>query len=438
MTIELFTLVYFGLFFGLLALGVPLVWACAGLGLIFGYIVMGSALFPWFVFRTWSLLSSFGWIAIPLFIFMANVLQHSGIADSMYKAFYIWLGKLRGGLAVATVLVCSVLAAMVGTAGAGVVLMGMIAYPFMMQHNYDRRLAIGSILGGGTLGVLIPPSIMFVIYGTFTGQSIGKLFMGGMVPGLVLAGLYCSYILVKCWLQPEAGPPPPKEIVTASLLHRIKLLRGLILPILLILAVLGSIYGGLCTPSEAAGVGAIGAIICAAVHRQLTWQTVKLSVYGTIRPVAMIMWIAIGAYLFVGVYLYRGGSEFINTVLFALPLGKWGLFILVQLVFIALGMVISETAIIFLVIPIILPVVTELGFDPLWFAIVFAVNMQIGFLTPPYGNSLFYLKGVMPQEVSIIDIYRAAIPFIILQLIGLTLVVLFPQIALWLPSKIIG
>ena len=434
MSVELFTVLMFASFFLLLALGVPLAFAAGGLAVLFGFILQGSSVFPWIILRSWHLAGLFSFIAIPLFVFMANMLRHSGIADDLYRAIYIWLGPIRGGLAAATVVVCTILAAMLGTVGGGVVIMGLIALPFMMKNNYSKGIALGSIIAGGSLGVLIPPSIQFIIYGTFASESIGKLFIGGIGPGLVLAGLYIGYILVRCWLQPEAGPALPKEERSLPFRQKVVHLRSLILPILLILTVLGLIYGGVATPSESAGIGAVGAMICAAIYRRLNWYNLKEAVYSTIKAVGMILWIIIATNAFAGVFQLAQGDKFISGLLLGLELGPWGILIVTQLIIIVLGMVLEPIGIIVLTLPIFLPLIVASGFDTLWFGIVYNVNLQIGFISPPFGYALFYLKGVTPKEISLTDIYRSAFPFMALQAIGLALIIMFPQIALWLPN----
>ncbi|MFC1951473.1 TRAP transporter large permease subunit [Chloroflexota bacterium] len=437
MDIGLFTILMFGSFFLLIALGIPLAWVMLSLALIFGFILEGPTVLNFLVFRTWHTMHLFALIAVPLFIFMANMLRYSGIADDLFKTVYLWLGPLRGGLAMTTVVVCTILGAMVGTVGAGTTIMGLIALPAMLERKYDKHLALGSILGGGALGIMIPPSVAFILYGTFGALSIGKMFMGGVGPGLTLAALYITYIGVRSYLNPTLAPALPKEERTASLRQKIWMLRTILLPALLILGVLGSIYLGLATPSEAAGVGALGAILCAAVRGRLNWQNLKATLFSSFKTVGVIMWIAISAIAFIGVFAQAGGAEFVSGLLAGLPLGKWGILIVSQVILILLGMVLDVVGIIILCIPIFVPVITALGFDPLWFGIVFNVNLQIAFLSPPFGYSLFYLKAVAPPDTTTMDLYRATWPFIVLQVIGLALVMAFPQIAIWLPNKMI-
>ncbi len=436
MSIELLTILLFGSFFALLAFGIPLAWVTLFLAAVFGYILMGGAVVQFMALRTWNVMTSFSLIAIPLFVFMANVLQYSGIAEDLYSAVHRWLGAVRGGLAMASVLVCTVLAAMVGTIGAGITIMGLVALPAMFKHKYQKSLTLGSIIAGGALGTLIPPSISFIIYGLNSGDSIGKLFIGGVGPGLILASLFIAYIGIRAYLNPKLAPEIPKE-QRASLREKIAFSRNLVLPVLLILAVLGSIYLGVATPGEAAGVGALGALLCAAVRRKFTLTVLKKAVFGSIRTIGVVMWIAFGALAFIGVYLLAGGAQFIGGLLTSLELGRWGTLILIQLILIILGMVLDPIGIIFLAVPIFVPVIKALGFNSLWFGILFGMNLQIAYLSPPFGIGMFYLKAVSPPEVTTTDLYKSVWPFMGLQLIGLILVMVFPQIALFIPGKMI-
>ncbi len=436
-SIGLLTALMFGSFFLLLALGVPLAWTMLSLAMIFGFILEGPIVIDYILMRTWHLMHVFALIAIPLFLFMANMLRTSGIADDLFEAVYIWLGPLRGGLAIATVVVCAVLAAMVGTVGAGVTIMGLISLPAMLQRKYNKHLALGSVLGGGSLGIMIPPSVSFILIGVFAALSIGKLFIGGIGPGLTLVALYVIYIGIRSYLNPTLAPAIPKEERTVSLRQKIWMVRTVILPAVLIMAVMGSIYLGLATPSEAAGVGAMGAMLCAAVRGKLNWLTLRTALFTTLKICGIIMWIAFSAIAFIGIFAQAGGAEFVGGMLAGLPLGRWGILVVIMLILLLLGMVLDTTGIIILCIPIFFPVIKALGFDPLWFAILFNLTLQIGFLTPPFGFALFYLKAVAPPDTTTLDLYRAAWPFIILQIIGLAIIIIFPQIAVWLPNQMI-
>ena len=437
MDITLLSILMFGSFFALLALGVPLAWVLSSLGIIFGFILHGPDVFSIILFRVWGIMESYGLMAIPLFIFMANLLRYSGITDELFEAVHRWMGPLRGGLAMATVVVCAILGAMLGTAGAGVIITGLIALPVMMQHKYDKHMALGSIMAGGGLGVLIPPSIMFILYGSFAGESIGKLFIGGIGPGVVLAVLFILYIGIKCYFKPEAGPALPKEERDYTFWQMLAMCKSLVLPGVLMLAVVGSIFAGVATPGEASGVGAIGALIICLARRSLSWRNLKDALFSTMSTIGIVMWVCFGASIFVGVYTLAGGGEFVKEMLMAMPMGRWGIFIAIQLILLLLGMVIDVIGLVVLCVPIFVPIIKELGFDPLWFGVIFNVSLQLAYLSPPFGYGMFYLKGVAPPDVTMNDLYRSVWPFMGMQLIGLILCIVFPEICVWLPNLLI-
>ncbi len=437
MSPGLVTILMFGSFFLLLLLGVPLAWTTAVVGVIFGYLLWGPNSLNLIVLRVYDVMVSFSLIAIPLFVFMGNMLQQSGIADDLFQAIHVWLGRIKGGLAAATIVLCTILAAMIGTVGADVTITGLIALPFMLRQGYDRKMALGAIAAGGALGVLIPPSIMFIIYGVTTGQSIGKLFMGGVGPGLLFGALYIGYILIKCHLNPEAGPAASDEETGISLKEKMLLLKSLILPVLLIASVMGAIFGGVATPGEASGVGALGAMVCAAVRGKLTWPNLRESLYATMKTVGLIMWIVFGAMAFIATYTLAGGTDFVSETLPILPLGPWGVLILIQLILLVLGMVLDIIGITVLLAPMFVPVIRELGFDPIWFGVLFNLNLQIAYLSPPFGYSMFYLKAVAPPDVTMTELYGSVWPYLMLQIAGMILCMVFPAIITWLPGVMI-
>ncbi|MBT9142104.1 MAG: C4-dicarboxylate TRAP transporter large permease protein DctM [Syntrophomonadaceae bacterium] len=435
MSIEIITLLMFGSLVVLLATGLPIAFVTGGLAVLFTFFLVGPAALHLVVARIMGLMADYILVAIPMFIFMAAMLERSGIIDDMYEAMYQWMGSLRGGLAIGTVLICTILAAMVGIIGAAVVTMGLIALPVMLNRNYHKDIALGSICAGGTLGILIPPSILFIVYAVTAGVSVGRLFIGGVMPGLLLSGLYITYIGIRCFLRPNDGPSvSQQERQAISLRQKFGLLKSLILPVLLVAMVLGSIFGGIAAPTEAAGVGALGAILCTVIHRRFTWQRLKEASLQTIRATCMVLWTIFGAGSFVALYTMVGGADFVREVIMGLPLGPWGILIVMQIFLIFMGMFLDWVGILLLCVPIFVPIITELGFDPLWFGVLYNVNMQMSFLTPPFGYALFYLKGVAPEGVSMGDIYRAIWPFVILQAIGLALCMIFPQIITWLPG----
>lgn len=437
MSIELITILMFGSLVVLLAAGLPVAFATGSLAVLFISFLWSPTALPTIVLRVYQQMAQYLLFAIPLFIFMAYTLQRSGIIEDMYQTFKEWTGGLQGGLAVATVLAATVLAAIVGVIGAAVVTMGLIALPTMLAHGYDKRLAMGSIMAGGTLGILIPPSVLFILYALVAGQSAGKLFAGGILPGLVLSGLYCLYILIRCYLNPKMGPGLSRE-ERAELTWKVKLLHlGKIgFPLVLILLVLGSIFLGIASITEAAGIGAMGAVIAAAIRGKLNWTNIKQVNYETVKVTAMVLWTIFGALSLVTFYIAIGGDKFVTGVVLDLGLGKWGTFWLIMIVLIILGMFLDWVGIMYLAVPIFLPVINSFGFDLLWFGVVYNVNMQISFLSPPFGYALFYLKGVAPPEISMWEIIKAGIPFLGLQSIGLVIVVYFPLLATLLPNII--
>lgn len=422
-------------FLVLLAAGVPMAWAMLTLALGFGYEVMGSAIFTLTLHRTWEIMNSYSFIAIPLFILMANMLRVSGIADELYDAIYHWMGGIPAGLAVATIITCTIMAAMVGTGGAGISIMGLVALPAMLSREYNKQLALGTIMAGGALGVMIPPSIMFVMYGIYANVSIGGLFMGGIGPGLLMAGLYIAYAMVRSFIDPTFAPSDPEA---RKIPWSVKLgyLRTLAPPIILIAAVLGTIYFGIATVGEAAGVGAFGATIAAALRRQLTWKNLQEALRSSMMTTGMIMWIVFGATAFVGVIQRAGAAVMISNFIQSLTLGPWATLGLLMGILFVLGMFLDVVGIVILTVPIFAPVIASFGFDPLWFGILVNMVLQVAYLSPPFGYAMFYLKGVAPRHVTTLDLYRAVVPFMALQLVALILVIVFPQIATWLPSRI--
>jgi tripartite ATP-independent transporter DctM subunit len=435
MSIELTALIMFLSLVGLLLTGLPLAFVLGGLALIFSYFLWGPASMLLVALQSWEVMTTYSFVAIPLYVFMAVILQRSGVIEDLFGVMRMWFGPLRGGLAIGTVVICTIMAAMTGIVGAAVATMGILALPAMLNRKYDKRIALGCICAGGTLGILIPPSVITVVYAVTAGVSIGQMFMGGVGPGILLSSLFIVYIGMRCWLQPKLGPAPPKEEREQySIKVKLIALRAVILPILLIIGVLGSIYTGIATPTEAAGVGCVGAIVSAAVYRRLSWTNIKDSVYSTAKTTAMILWITIGARCFISVFSAVGGDELVLHFVSALALNRWIILILIQLMLIFLGLFLDEIGIILLCVPIFLPIIKALHFDPVWFGILFLVNAQMDYITPPFGYTLFYLRGVAPPGVTMGDIYRSIIPFVLLQALGLGLCMIFPQIILWLPT----
>ena len=437
MSIEWITLLLFGALILFLALGLPLAFVLGGVGVVGCYFLWGSKGLYMAAAQAYGAMGKFTLLAIPLFIFMAMILERAGVADDLYTMMHRWMGPLRGGLAIGTVLICTIFAAMAGISGAATVSMGVIALPAMLKRGYDKIMAMGCISGGGALGILIPPSVPMILYATLTGESIGGLFAGGVFPGILLSILFILYIAIRCFLQPNLGPALPKE-ERASWKEKFVSLRAVILPIMIIIMVLGSIYSGVCTATEAAALGCLGAFISAAVYRKLTWTLVKEACHRTANLTAMIIWILIGAYCFTSVYTGTGAHELMEKILLSIPGGKYAILITIQAVFFVLGCILDPAGIIMICTPVFIPVIKSLGFDPLWFGVLFIMNMEMGYLTPPFGFNLFYMKAIAPPGVTMSDIYRSIVPFVALQALGLAIVIIFPEIALWFPRVVLS
>ncbi len=379
-------------------------------------------------------------LAIPLFVFIGCVLEKSGIAEELFGMIRLWLAPVPGGLAIGTVMVCVVFAAMVGVVGAATVTMGLIALPVMLKYNYKTTLAIGCISGGGALGFLIPPSVTMIVYASLSDLSIGKMFLGGVGPGFLLAGLFIAYILIRSIIDPTLAPPVPKED-RASLREKLISTKNLIMPLFLIFCIMGSIFGGLATPTEAAAFGAFISLFIVYLHlrdAKATWGVFKEATQKTAQLASMVMWIVVGCLAFSAVINTLGLPTLLQQLVDSLGVNRWVVLICMQLSFFLLGMVMDDLPIIMITVPIYVPLITFLGFDPLWFGILFIVNMQMAYLTPPFGFVLFYMKGVVPPGVTMGNIYASVWPFIMLQATCLILIMVFPQIVLWLPSQVIG
>lgn len=431
-TIAMFTALLVGVLTGF-----PLAVPIGGVGLIAGYLLFGPTAFNLIYERVYSILTNYGLLAVPLFVFMGSMLEHSGIAGKTYDALYVWFGGLRGGLAIVTVLVGTIMAACVGIIAAAITMLTLVALPSMIARSYDKGLACGSICAGGTLGILIPPSIMLVIYGPVAWISVGKLFMAAFIPGLVLSSLYIIYIVIRSIFQPEIAPPVPVEERRVPFLKKTSNVIAAMGPTaVLILSVLGVIYLGLATPTEAAAVGAAVATVLTIAYRRFSWAVLRDTALVTVRLTGMVFLIASCSTAFVSILLSAGGGEVVESLILAAPGGHWGAFALILFIVFVLGMFIDWIGIIFVMVPILAPIVPELGFDPLWFAMMIIIDMQMSFMTPPFAYSIFFLKGAADPKLGIAttDIMRGVIPFIIMIMVGLGLCIAFPQLILWLPS----
>lgn len=436
MDVGLATLVLFSSLVVLLLTGLPLAFVLGAIAVIFTYFLWGPYALMAVAANTLGVMQNFILSAIPLFIFMGLVLEKSGLASSLYDTVHKWAGGLRGGLAMGTVIICMFFAAMTGTSGGATVSMGVIALPSMLKRKYDKHIVIGSIAAGGALGILIPPSVLMIVYALFANESVGALFAAGVFPGLLLGGIFILYIAIRCFFQKDLGPSIPLD-ERPSLAEKIIALKTVMLPVILIFIVLGAIFFGVATPTEAAAIGALGALISAAVSKSLSWEVFKQSSYATMSLSCMVVWIIIGGSCFAALYTAIGAVEFIKEVINALPVSKYVILIGIQFSFLILGMLMDPGAIIMICTPVFVPLIKSLGFDPVWFGILFIINMEMGYLTPPFGFNLFYMKAIVPSSVSMSDIYRAIIPFVLLQALCLLIIIIFPDIALWLPRQII-
>ncbi|MDT8379604.1 MAG: TRAP transporter large permease subunit [Desulfotignum sp.] len=446
MSLEFLTVAMFVTLIFAIMLGHPLAYTLAAVAALFGLIDNGFSipmLFEMFINNVWGLMNNYTLVAIPLFILMAQLLDRSKVSDALFESLYVVLDSIKGGLGLAVVVVCTVFAATTGIIGASVVAMGLLATPALMNKGYQKEMTAGIICASGTLGILIPPSIMMVVYGGLTGMretSVGNLFAGAIFPGLLLAGMYFAYVIIRCNINPTLGPPISKDEASGYTAAQkwSMTLKSLIPPLALILAVMGTILGGMATPTEAAGLGAFGAVLLAFFNKKLTWTVLKESGYATLKTTSMVMMLFIGGKFFSAVFLSMGGGDVVADLLIGSGMNQWIiLFIMMFIVFI-MGMFIDWAAILLVTVPIFLPIAIELGFDPLWFSLLLCVNLQTSFLTPPFGYALFYFKGVAPSQYTMMHIYRGIVPFVLLQLISIGLLCLFPSLVTWLPGVFFG
>lgn len=427
------TAIMFASMLALMAIGSPLAWALTISGVGSAYVLWGPGGLELLVSSTFSAMDNFLLVALPLFIFMGLVLQRSGITDDLFEMIHKLMGGVPGGLGVGTIIICALIAAMAGVSGAATVSLGIIALPAMLKRGYDKRLVTGTIMAGGALGFLIPPSVLMIIYAFLSRDSVGKLFAAGLMPGLMLAGIYMLYVLTRCRLNPDLGPPAPAE-ERFSGIEKLKSLRHLIAPGLLITTVLGCIIGGVTSPSEASAIGAAGALVIATLHGRANWDMLLYVMLTTTKLMGMLMWITIAAVFFSKIYVGLGAGMIVGELIEDFELSPMLVIIAMLATYFVLGMFLDDFAIVFITVPLFVPIVRELGYDTTWFAVLFILSMQSAYLTPPFGYNLFYMRSVAPKDITIGDIYWAAIPFVFLQIIGLALVVTFPQIALWLPD----
>ncbi len=426
-----------GLFVFLIMLGFPIAFTLMAIGVAFGYYAMGDSIFSLLVQRTYNVMSNDVLISVPLFVFMGYLIERANILDRLFRSIQLSAGGLPGSLAVATLITCALFATATGIVGAVVTLMGLLAFPAMLRHGYDVKLSAGVVCAGGCLGILIPPSIMLILYGATAGVSVVQLYAGAFFPGLMLTGLYILYVVGRSILNPSLAPKLSKEERDVPLGVVLYSLATSFLPLaLLIAAVLGSIMFGLATPHEAAAVGALGSIVLAAVYRSLTWAKLKESVFLTARTSAMVCWLFVGSFLFSAVFAYLGGHEVIRDFVVHLNLDPLTFMLMAQVIIFLLGWPLEWTEIIIIFVPIFLPLLDHFGIDPLFFGLLIALNIQTSFLSPPVAMAPFYLKGVAPPHVTINEIFRGVMPYLLIVVLAMALLYIFPGIGLWLPQVI--
>lgn len=437
---EIVTIIMLGGLLLLVITGYPFAIVIGAIALGVGYVLFGPPTFDIMYVQMFSILGNYYFLAVPLFVFMGLMLQSSGTAERMYAALYLWLGGLRGGLAIITVVLGTILAACVGVIAASVSMLTLIALPAMIKRGYDKSLAAGAVCAGGTLGILIPPSVMLVIYGPMASISVGKLFMGAFMPGLILAGLYSGYIALRCLLQPKMAPPVPVEERAVPFIKKMVILITSILPpIFIILSVLGVIFMGIAPPTEAAAVGAVAATVLAIVFRKFNWQVLKDVALRTLTITVMIQLIAALSVAYTAIFLKAGGGHVVEEAILAVPGGRWASFVVIMFIYFLLGFFIDFLGILFIMVPILAPLAPILGFDPVWFGIMICVNLQMSFLTPPMAAAIIFLRGTAAPElgVNMSDVIRGVFPYVGLIMIGLALMIAFPEIILWLPALMI-
>lgn len=439
---ELVAFLMLGGVFTLVLTGFPIAFVIGSVAFIVGILVFGPTTTYHILYsRFYDLSLNYPYLAVPLFTFMGVILQHSGITKDLYESLYESLGRLRGGLAIVTIVFGTILATCLGVIAASVTILTLIALGPMVSRGYDKPLAAGSIVASGTLGILIPPSIMLVVYGPQAGISIGQMFMGAVFPGLLLAFSYVTYVVVRCWINPELGPSIPADQITPFSMKKLwRLLKSLVPPIMLILAVLGTIFSGVAPPTEAAAVGCLASILLAIAYGKFSFGLLKHASLETLRVSAFVVMIAALCYAFVGVFMSAGSGEVVSRVILAVPGGKWASFAMIMGIVFLLGLFIEWIGIVFIIVPIFTPILAELGFNSLWAGMMICINLQMAFQTPPMAMSIFVLKGTAPDELGLTmgDIIKGVIPFVLIIMVVLTLCTVFPGIITWLPEKMIG
>ncbi len=428
--------------FVLVLTGFPIAFVIGSVAFFVGILQFGTnATFHILYGRFYDLSLNYPYLAVPLFTFMGVILQHSGITKDLYQSLYEALGRLKGGLLLVTIIFGTILAACLGVIAASVTILTLIALSPMVQRGYDKSLAAGTIVATGTLGILIPPSIMLVVYGPQAGISIGQMFMGAVFPGLILSALYMAYVTIRCRINPALGPAIPADQMTPFSADKlIGLLKALVPPVALMIAVLGTIFLGIAPPTEAAAVGCLASVLLAVFYGKFSWGLIKQASIETLRVSAFVVMIAALCYAFVGIFMNAGSGDVVGEMIKSVPGGRWASFAMIMAIVFALGMFIEWIGIVFIIVPIFSPILEELGFDPLWAGMMICINLQMAFQTPPMAMSIFVLKGTAPKEIGLTmaEIIKGVIPFVTIIAFALVLFTVFPGIITWLPEQMLA
>ncbi|MCD6061411.1 MAG: dicarboxylate transporter subunit DctM [Moraxellaceae bacterium] len=417
--------------------GLPIAFVLGGLSLLFTVTLWNEGAVVVLVLQIFDTMKSESLLAIPLFILMACILQRSGVIEKLYSAMELWFGRIRGGLAIGTVVICVIMAAMTGVVGAAVTAMGILALPEMLKRGYNPRIALGTICASGTLGILIPPSVLTIVYAVTAQVSIGKMLIAGIVPGILLAALYITYLVVVGLVKPE-WLPLDRSTTRAPLGRKLASLKSLIFPALLIVIILGSIFFGVATPTESAAVGVVGALIPAFVAGKVNMSMLREAGTDTLKSTAMILWITLGAKAYVAIFTGLGGADALLGFIRGMDVDRWLVLSAMMLLLIFLGTVLDEIGIILLTVPVFIPIIKALGFDEIWFGVLYAITIQTGYISPPFGYTLFYIKGTLPKHIGMGEVYRGVLPFFALQILALIIVAAWPDLVTFLPRLMAG
>ena len=422
-----------------LFLGFPVAFSMMGVAFFFGLIVFGDAVIFQFVQKVNDVASNFVLAAVPLFVFMGAMMERSGIAEQLFEAVHLWTRRLPGGLALGTIIMCVIFAASTGVIGATETVVGLLAIPVMLKYGYDKGLISGTICAGGSLGTIIPPSVVVVVMGPVADVSVGDLFVGMFFPGLLMAALYLVYILVRCTIDPKVAPRLPRQADEPRFVQKVRItVVALVPPLAMIFAVLGSIVLGWAAPTEAAGIGALGSVLLTLIYRSFTLGVLREALIRTLKVTCMIMVILLGGSMFAGVFVAAGGVALANELVQSTQLSAWVMVLLFLAVAFIAGFFLDWISVLLIFIPVFIPLVTGFGFDPVWFCILFLIVIQTSYLTPPMAPAIFYLRGISPPEITLSHMFRGVIPFVVLQIITLVSVAAYPPLVLWLPAQVLG